>query len=101
MKHQGEELYKIYINHDLEMTWDYFTARSMLAAHAFEWGKLLQCHLKINLAENGQIDCRFMIPKKNQKKNKNKKTFGAKGQSAPHPAAIYLYISIIFKVLLL
>ena len=24
MKHQGEELYKVYINHDLEMTLTYF-----------------------------------------------------------------------------
>ena len=28
------------------MTLTYFTARSMLVAHAFEWRKLLQCHLK-------------------------------------------------------
>ena len=27
MKHQGEELYKIYINHDLGMTLTYFIAR--------------------------------------------------------------------------
>ena len=84
MKHQGEELYKIYINHDLEMTWDYFTARSMLAAHAFEWGKLLQCHLKINLAENGQIDCRFMFPKKKKKQQqKKKKNIWSQGAVCP------------------
>ena len=28
MKHQGEELYKVYINHDPEMTLTYFTAMS-------------------------------------------------------------------------
>ena len=28
MKHQGEELYKVYINHDPGMTLVYFTARS-------------------------------------------------------------------------
>ena len=27
MKHQGEELYKVYINHDLGMTLTYFIAR--------------------------------------------------------------------------
>ena len=27
MKHQGEELYKVYINHDLGMTLTYFMAR--------------------------------------------------------------------------
>ena len=36
MKHQGEELYKIYINHDPGMTLTYFTARSTKVAHAFE-----------------------------------------------------------------
>ena len=46
MKHQGVEIYKIYINHDPRMTLTYFTARSTSAAHAFEWGKLLKCHLK-------------------------------------------------------
>ena len=45
MKHQGEELYKVYINHDPGMTLTYFTARSTLVAHAFEWGKLSKCHL--------------------------------------------------------
>ena len=28
------------------MTLTYFTARSTYVAHAFEWGKLLKCHLK-------------------------------------------------------
>ena len=45
MKHQGMEVYKIYINHDPGMTLTYLTARSTLVAHAFEWGKL-KCHFK-------------------------------------------------------
>ena len=43
MKHQAMELYKVYINHDPGMTLTFFTARSALVAHAFEWGK---CHLE-------------------------------------------------------
>ena len=42
MKHQAMELYKVYINRDPWMTLTYFAAN----AHAFEWGKLLKCHLK-------------------------------------------------------
>ena len=46
MKHQGLEYYNVFINYDLWMTLTYFTARSTLVAHAFEWEKLLKCHLK-------------------------------------------------------
>ena len=46
MKHQGMEVYKIYINHNPGMTLTYFTGRSTYVAHAFEWEKLLKCHLK-------------------------------------------------------
>ena len=46
MKHQAMELYNVYINPDPWMTLTYFTARSTKVAHAFEWGKLLKCHLK-------------------------------------------------------
>ena len=46
MKHQGEELYKVYINHDPGMTLIYFMARSTQVANAFEWGKLSNCYLK-------------------------------------------------------
>ena len=46
MKHQGEELYKVYINHGPGMTLTYLMARSIQGAHAFEWGKLSKCHLK-------------------------------------------------------
>ena len=41
MKHQGMDLYKVYINHDPVMTLAYFPARSKMVAHAFEWRKLL------------------------------------------------------------
>ena len=44
IKHQGEELYKDYINHDLEMTLTYLMARPTQVAHAFEWGKLVKCN---------------------------------------------------------
>ena len=33
MKHQGEELYKVYINHDPGMTLTYFMARSAEVAY--------------------------------------------------------------------
>ena len=46
MKHRGLEYYNVFINYDLWMTLTYFTARSTYVAHAFEWGKLLKCHLK-------------------------------------------------------
>ena len=46
MKHQGLEYYNVCINYDLWMTLTYFTVRSTWVAHAFEWGKLLKCHLK-------------------------------------------------------
>ena len=48
MKHQGEDFYKVYINHDPGMILSYITTRAiyMYFAHAFEWGKLSKCHLK-------------------------------------------------------
>ena len=37
------------------MTLSYFTARTTKVANAFEWGKLLTCHLKgINKIEIGK-----------------------------------------------
>ena len=39
MKHQRDELYKVYINYDLEMTLADFMTRPTQVAHAFEWGK--------------------------------------------------------------
>ena len=38
MKHQKEELYKVYINHEPVMTLIYFIARSKYVAYASEWG---------------------------------------------------------------
>ena len=46
MKHPWLKHYNVYINHDPVMTLTYFTARSTYVANAFEWGKLLKCHLK-------------------------------------------------------
>ena len=43
------------------------------------------------LAGNGQMDLRLMILKK----------FGPQGYVSPHPGAIYMYITVIFKDLLL
>ena len=43
------------------------------------------------LAGNGQMDLRLMILKK----------FGPQGSVCPHPRAIYMYITVIFKDLLL
>ena len=48
MKHWWLKHYNGYINHDPVMTLTYFTARSTKVANAFEWGKLLKCHLKWN-----------------------------------------------------
>ena len=45
VKHQGQELYKVYINHDLGMTLTYFTARSTEVANAFEWEKMVKYYL--------------------------------------------------------
>ena len=36
----------VYVNHDPVMTLIKFMARSVWVAYAFEWGKLLKCHLK-------------------------------------------------------
>ena len=48
MKHPWLKHYNIhvYINHDPVMTLTKFMARSTWVAHAFEWEKLLKCHLK-------------------------------------------------------
>ena len=46
MQHRGLKVSKDYINDDSGMTMTYFTTRFNLYAYAFEWGKLLQSHLK-------------------------------------------------------
>ena len=43
------------------------------------------------LAGNGQMDLRLMILKQ----------FGTQGSDCPHPGEIYMYITVIFKDLLL
>ena len=46
VKHPWLMYYNEYINHDPVMTLTKFMARSTWVAHAFEWEKLLKCHLK-------------------------------------------------------
>ena len=46
MKHRWLKYYNVCINHDPVMTLTQFMARSTWVAHAFEWEKLLKCHLK-------------------------------------------------------
>ena len=46
MKHRWLKHYNVHINRDPVMILTYFTARSTLVANAFEWGKILKCHLK-------------------------------------------------------
>ena len=91
MKHQGEELYKVYINHDLGMTLTYFMARSTSVAHVFEWGKFVKCNLMGECCweyANGQ----------NSYVYENKYP---QGVVCPSPWAIYMYMTTIFKHLLL
>ena len=83
MKHQGEELYKLYINHDTGMTLTYFTARSTWFTYAFEWGKVGKMSFNCRkLAGNEQMDRIFMLLKKN----------GPRGLFAPASGLKYLYI---------
>ena len=44
VKHQGMKLYKVYINHDPGMTFLWQGQHRL--SHAYEWGKVLKCHLK-------------------------------------------------------
>ena len=64
IKHQAMELYKVYINRDPWVTLTYFTARSTLVAHAFEWGKLLKCHLKGKTCSKLANGLKFYVFKK-------------------------------------
>ena len=57
MKHRWLKYSNVYINHDPVMTLTKFMARSQWVAYAFEWGKLLKCHLKGKVSRklaNGQ-----------------------------------------------
>ena len=56
VKHLWLKYYNVYINHDPVMTYinhdpvmtlTQFMARSIWVGHAFKWGKLLKCHLKV------------------------------------------------------
>ena len=46
VKHRWLKYSNVYMNHDPVMTLTKFMARSTWVAYAFEWGKLLKCHLK-------------------------------------------------------
>ena len=46
VKHPWLKYYNVYINHDPVVALTKFMARSTWVAHAFEWEKLLKCHLK-------------------------------------------------------
>ena len=60
VKHRWLKYYNVYINHDPVMILTQFLARSTWVAHAFEWGKMLKCHLKgkasRELADGQKID---------------------------------------------
>ena len=55
MKHPWLKYYNVYINHDPVMTLTKFMARSTWVAHAFEWEKLLKCHLKGKASKSQEI----------------------------------------------
>ena len=88
MKHGGLEYYNVFINYDLWMTLTYFMARSTWVAHAFEWEKLLKCHLK------GKA-CRKWA---NGLKVSNSEKNWTLGVVCPHPGAIYMYIKKYSKI---
>ena len=93
MKHQAIELYKSCINHDPELTLTYFMARSTQVAHAFEWGKIIKCDLKGTTCRKwaiGQTIKLFVYEK-----------ICPQAVVCPCPGAIYMYMTIIFKDLLL
>ena len=57
VKHPWLKYYNVYINHDPVITLTKFMARSTWVAHAFEWEKVLKCHLKEKASKklaNGQ-----------------------------------------------
>ena len=66
VKHPWLKYYNVhvYINHDPVMTLTKFMARSTWVAHAFEWEKLLKCHLKGKASRNWQMDRILIILKK-------------------------------------
>ena len=68
MKHQGLEYYNVFINYDLWMTFTYFTTRSTYVTYAFEWGKLLKCHLKGNTCRKWAKGLKICDSEKKKKK---------------------------------
>ena len=90
MKHQAMELYKVYVNPGMTLT--YFTARSTYVAHVFEWEKIGKFNLMIEkLSSNEQMDRKFMFMK----------IFWTQVVVCPCPGAIYMYRTIIFKYMYL
>ena len=91
VKHQAMELYKLYINHDHGMTLTFFTARSTyVTLHLNGKDRKISFNGR-KLARNEQMDRKFMFMK----------IFWAQGVVCPCPGAIYRYMTIIFKHLLL
>ena len=65
MKHRWLKYDNVYISHDPVMTLTQLMARPTCVAHAFEWGKLLKCHLKEkNLQEIGRQNIDYFEKKK-------------------------------------
>ena len=88
MKHQAIQLYKVCINHDPWMTLTYFTARStQVAAHAFEWRKLLKYDLKVKTCSKMANGLNFYDLKK----------ILTPGDILTLPRVIYVYITILVK----
>ena len=86
VKHRWLKYYKVCINHNPVIILTQFMARSTWVAHAFEWEKLLKCHLKEKKHEgNKQMDKILIILKKEN---------GPRSSSAP---ALGLNIILIFK----
>ena len=76
VKHPWLKYYNVYINHDPVITLIKFMARSTWVAHAFEWEKVLKCHLKGKASKklaNGQ----------NIDYSEKKKENGPRASSAP------------------
>ena len=85
MKHQAMELFKVCINHDPGLTLTFFRVMHLNGKNrkiSFNGRKL---------ARNEQMDRKFMFMK----------IFWAQGVVCPCPGAIYMYMTIIFKHLLL
>ena len=85
------ELYKVCINHDPGLTMAFPMARSTYVAHAFESEKRKMSFHGSKLARDEQMDRKFMFMV----------IFLAHGVVCPCPRAIHMYMTIIFKHLLL